>query len=171
MRNAVSAFCPPRAHPHRFKYQDSKNAVTIMVTIRPLFGSRVPRIAVTIAFNDCPIVGNKGTARPLSRPARLAPCRGPTRTAGPHNKMHRSYEVPMQDFLAHITGLRPSGTHTYAGVYSAATAGSTGATAAGSSAAGSAGAAASGTGSVTGSSGPGSPAAKPSWGNFDGDGA
>ncbi len=27
--------------------------------------------------------GNKGTARPLSRPARLAPCRGPTQTAAP----------------------------------------------------------------------------------------
>ncbi len=80
----------------------------------------------------------------------------------------------MQDFLVHITDrFGNSGTHTYAGVSSAAAAaGSAGATAAGSSAAGSTGAAASGTGSATGSSGPGSPAAAtPSCGNFDGDGA
>ena len=92
----------------------------------------------------------------------------------PRPQQDAPFLVPMQDFLVHITGrFGNSGTHTYAGVSSAAAAaGSAGATAAGSTAAGSTGAAASGTGSVTGSSGPGSPAAAmPSCGNFDGDGA
>ena len=124
-------------------------------------------------YFDCPgNMGHRPASSLASRAPRPLPWTNPDCRA--HNKMHRSYEVHMQDFLAHITGLwelipmlasppprRPAqrGPPPPAPLRQAPLGLSTGA-------------AASGTGSVTGSSGPGSPAAaKPSCGNFDGDGA
>ena len=121
--------------------------------------------------HGCAAVGGGGRRDPRARMIGSDRARGPRRGAGVDQPglAPTTSSVPLQDFRLTPWAV---GTHTCAGVSSAAAAGSAGATAAGSSAAGSAGAAASGVGLVTGSSGPGSPAAAmPSCGNFDGDGA